>query len=756
MKLKKLSTLALVSVLFVAVFCMCFVGGTAHAASSGSIFKSSTANNSSMASNTEKGGIDIVIKTTSDSGYVTSYNNIDLNKYAIEFYPYKANFKKLYFKFVNTEDSDVGFVVTLESVVEGETTSLVLRVFDTLDFVDADVSAKVTKTISAFDFTQNYFWLEYAAGTLSYKTKPVNDDGTAAYTALAVLAQNGKGEGEADFSWVEETIYGWRPLKESTLEVGVLGQQKVGDDLGKDANGKDIEAKESRINVLSVTNWYGTQQAGDKLTVRPVIKSSLKDYRGYVIDEGIDGLDLAALFNAANFKFETEGDDTPDIDCKNIVLAAAQGQKYTFPFYTVGLEKEQNESESKDDKVYFNSSFSSIAYYTKENGGEWKKGTDTITGTTDAYTLSKDAGTAYAFVFKAKTGRDAAAEKDTFFEFAVTVNSVEDTVAPTVDKAKFLEWAMTEYPEIFGQTQLNAPDSGSYIFPAITRSANARYGIVSDKIGVKDEDETTWYDNDFNQLSVVVGYKKDNATTDYVYGTSTSVSIKEVGEWTFAYMVKDQSGNKTVIYAFTMNVNDVTAPTIRISTPTKELQIDKVLEVPTATRSDNCSGIDTSLNKYTVYYLDYSLGEKGYATDADGNIKFEDLKTLSSTAITNGFKLTKEYQYKDENGNVKPAFIVVYEATDKAGNHTVAKDYGYIKVIDKSETEKEKNPVNETLEIVLIVVVALLIVGVLVLLFVNPAQKKHDARLAAQESIANDNGGDKDTDKTEKTDEQDK
>ncbi len=458
--------------------------------------------------------------------------------------------------------------------------------------------------------------------------------------------------------------------------------------------------------------------------MRPIIKCSLKDYRGEIIDNDYEN--LIELFNAtSNFTFG-EGDDA--INCRAKNMTAAKGAAYTFPFYTVSLERETSESSSTDTEVYYNYSFSNIRLFVKESGAtEWSVSTDTILKTSTSYTLNKEANTQYAIVFDAKI------DNDNKFTFALLINSVKDDVAPQVNKEGFYNWATTKYPEVFEGTILNAPETGNYIFPDITRSINEEYDIFSDKIGDKSQDSSTWADNeDYNNFTVIVGYKKDGATGDYTYGTSTSVSIKSVGEWTFAYTVKDQSGNKTVIYSFTKLVQDITPPTIKVSTPTKEIEVDNVLVVPTATRSDNCSGIDTNKNVYTVYYLDYNLDVNyGYTKDAEGNIEFDRLTKLEQKKIDSGFKLEEKYKYIDSQGKAMPAFIVVYEATDKSGNHTVGTSYGYVKVIEKTTPAPIPSPINEVLEIILIVVGSLLIVSLLVLLFVNPQQKKYDSRIAA-------------------------
>ncbi len=245
MNLKKIVTFSLILVLCATIACFGLNLNTVSAASSGTVFKGSTTNNSSVAINTS-GGVDAVYNTTSDTGFVTSINTIDLNKYAVEFTVKSKHFDTLYFKFTNTEDSETGFVVTFEhieeTINEEVVTSTLIRVYETLDFVDATDSAKVEETISGFDLTKNYFWLEYKhfvnespanqGGLLRYKTKAIDTTGGGeedytSYTQLCAYTIGGA-ENDVNFSWIEDEISNWKPLKEALLEIGVLGQEVTG------------------------------------------------------------------------------------------------------------------------------------------------------------------------------------------------------------------------------------------------------------------------------------------------------------------------------------------------------------------------------------------------------------------------------------------------------------------------------------------------------------------------------------------------
>ena len=239
--------------------------------------------------------------------------------------------------------------------------------------------------------------------------------------------------------------------------------------------------------------------------------------------------------------------------------------------------------------------------------------------------------------------------------------------------------------------------------------------------------------NDFDNLEVVVGYKESNATSDYEWSGDTSITFNSIGSHTIAYKVIDQSGNETVIFAFTVEVQDVTAPTITMTAAnkTKVLEVGDDLEVPTVSRYDNCSGINTELNDYIVYRLNYDKYPDGYKTDDDGKLITTDLEIVEKVKITEGYKMTEDMILLNDAGESKPYFIVVYTATDNSGNVATGGTFGFISVTAKTAADLDKNPVNEALEIILIVVIAILVVAVLVLLFVNPQQKKEDMRVQA-------------------------
>ena len=739
MKTKKLVALFLLFALCLTVIGFGVVGNESVNAATNPVFKVNY--NSSIATNSADGGLNITIKTTSATGSVDSSNRIDLNKFAIEFTTLKSghHFSTLYFKFVNYENENTGFVVTF--VQNGE--SVDVKVYDTLTFIDVDDGTeKALVTIDGVSLTSHYFWLEYETGVLKIKTKSILDEGTAEYSAFKLICvnQNTATEEQADlskanFAWVEESVGNVKPLKEANLQVGVLEQEKTGDDLGTDESGNKINPTASVINVLSLSNVYGTQVAGStNLTVRPVVKCSLKEYRGQIINGTEDIFkhkDVAGemVLNDA-FNYVGDVEDTSDDVYAGLVaeLTAAEGQEYVFPFYTIALQTVDHVDATEEK---YNSGFDDVQFFAmskNDESTEFVKNTEDFSRTSTSKVLSEGEGSTYVFTFTIKTGYDT---EERYLTFAVKVVSIKDEAKPEVNQENFQKWAR-ENTEFFTNRVINAPESGSYTFPTITREDNEKYDIFRDFIredaSLGDEDS-----NDFDNLEVVVGYKESNATSDYEWSGDTSITFNNIGSHTIAYKVIDQSGNETVIFAFTVEVQDVTAPTITMTAAnkTKVLEVGDDLEVPTVSRYDNCSGINTELNDYTVYRLNYDKYPDGYKTDDDGKLITTDLEIVEKVKITEGYEMTEDMILLNDAGESKPYFIVVYTATDNSGNVATGGTFGFISVTAKTAADLDKNPVNEALEIILIVVIAILVVAVLVLLFVNPQQKKEDMRVQA-------------------------
>lgn len=746
MKIRKLVALCILLALCVTVLGF---GLTAtekvNAAVANSVFKINY--NSSIATNSADGGFNITIKTNSATGSVDTSNVVDLNKFAVEFTtPQNGHhFSTLYFKFTNTENENTGFVVTFTQ----NESSTDVKVYDTLNYVDVDDGTeKAFVTIDDIKLTSHYWWLQYEAGVISVRTKSIVDEGTAEYSAFTPICVNLNTATEeyqelakGNFAWIEEVVGSVKPLKEAKLQVGVLGQEKTGDDLGKDENGNDITPYSSVINVLSFTNYYGTHVLGSaNLSVRPIVKSSLKEYRGQIIDG------TEKIFQHQNeagdwelneaFSYTGDAEDVSDDVFAGLVanLTAAEGQEYVLPFYTIALEKYES-IDATEDK--YNSSFDDVQFFVKAKSSEadeFEPNTEDFTKTSTSKVLSEGEGSTYVFVFKVKTGYDT---EERYLTFAVKVVSIKDTAKPVVNQDNFKKWA-TENTEFFTDRVINAPESGAYTFPTITREDNEKYLIFSDTIG---EDENL-DENDFANLEIVVGFKLAHATENYEWSSDTSITFNQTGAHTIAYKVIDQSGNETIIMAFSVDVQDITAPTISITTANKNktMEVGKTLEVPTVSRYDNCSGINSDLNDYTVYYLDYTLNEDGYNTDKDGKLITSELRVVEKVTLTEGLVLTEDMILRSDDGESRPTFIVVYTATDNAGNVATGGTFGFITVTEKTSSALAENPVNEALEIILIVVIAVLVVAILVLLFVNPQQKKNDKRvqalIAKEEAIA--------------------
>lgn len=741
MKTKKLVALFLLFALCLTVIGFGVVGNESVNAATNPVFKVNY--NSSIATNSADGGLNITVNTTSATGSVDSSNRIDLNKFAIEFTTLKSghHFSTLYFKFVNYENENTGFVVTFAQ--NGENVDI--KVYDTLTFIDVDEGTeKALVTIDGVSMTSHYFWLEYEAGVLKVKTKSILDEGTAEYSAFKLLCVNQNTATEeqaelskANFAWVEESVGNVKPLKEANLQVGVLEQEKTGDDLGTDENGNKINPTASVINILSLSNVYGTQVAGSStLAVRPVVKCSLKEYRGQIINGTEDifkhkeSSTGEMVLNDA-FSYTGDAEDTSDDVYAGLVaeLTAAEGQEYVFPFYTIALQTVDH-IDATEDK--YNSGFDDVQFFAmskNDESTEFVKNTEDFSKTSTSKVLSEGEGSVYVFTFTVKTGYDT---EERYLTFAVKVVSIKDETKPEVNQENFQKWAR-ENTEFFTDRVINAPDSGSYTFPTITREDNEKYDIFRDYIQNNSETAEDWDSNDFTNLEVVVGFKESNATTDYEWSSDTSITFNNIGSFTIAYKVIDQSGNESVIFAFTVEVQDITAPTITMTAAnkTKVLEVGDDLEVPTVSRYDNCSGINTNLNDYTVYRLNYDKYPEGYETDSDGKLITDDLVAVEKVKITEGYKMTEDMILLNDDGESKPYFIVVYTATDYSGNVTTGGTFGFISITAKTAADLDKNPVNETLEIILIVVIAILVVAVLVLLFVNPQQKKDDMRVQA-------------------------
>jgi len=739
MKTKKLVALCLLLALCMTVLGFGVIGTQpVNAAVTNSVFKVNY--NSSIATNSVDGGINITIKTNSSTGSVDTSSVVDLNKFAIEFTTLQSghHYSQLYFKFVNSENDKNGFVVTFEQDELG----VIVKVYDNLNFIDVDAGTeKAYETLDGVKLNSHYFWLEYEAGVIKVKTRSIVDEGTGEYSALRVICVNENTMAEeypeastADFAWVEELVGSIRPLKEANLQVGVLEQEKTGDDLGKTEDGTAIAPATSVINVLSLTNYYGTHVIGsDVLTVRPVVKCSLKEYRGVII-EGTENIFKHKdsygewMFNDP-FSYVGDEEDESDDAYAGIVanITAAEGQEYVFPFYTIALEK-VNFTDEEGEK--YNSSFDDVQFFVNSKNNSENKfvpNTEDFSRTSTSKVLSEGEGSTYVFLFTVKVGHDT---EDRFLHFAIRITSIKDVSNPVVNQDNFKKWAM-ENTDFYTNRVIDAPETGSYVFPTITREDNEKYNIFNDFIS--NDDQAIDEENDYANIDVVVGAKPSNSVSDYEWSSDTSINFNQTGSHTIAYKVVDQSGNETILFAFTVEVQDVTAPTISITTAnkTKTIEIGKKLEVPTVSRTDNCSGVNTSLNDYTVYWLDYTLNENGYNTDADNKLITSELKEVSLKSIEEGFELTKEMISLKDDGSARPTFIVVYSATDNAGNVAMSTTYSTITVTEKTSTSLDANPVNETLEIILIVVIAILVVAILVLLFVNPQQRKDDLRMQA-------------------------
>lgn len=412
---QKIVACALLLALCVAV--LGFIGVTQvakAAASTTAVFTTKT--NSKVEISTD-GGLSVTFAETANKGSITSVNKIDLNKYAIKFKVDKCNFSTLYFSFAGEKDNaeGKGFVVTFAP--DGSNT--VVKVYDTLTFVDAEEGTeKVKVTLTSIDMTANYIWLEYVSGVLQVRSIPLSAAGDTDYTAYTVLAVNkntaypDESVTKVDFSWVEDAVGDILPYREAeVLEVGVLGQKPADEESGEE--GASL-SNDSVINILSVSNYYGEQVLGtDEMTVRPIIKCSVKNYRGMIIGnasgEDIFANDLIFKTNGMFNEAFINGDLTVNRVAER---TAAEGTNYYLPFYVIALQDSTaqttdsalEEGETKD-LVNFNNAFDDIKLFVrtadeKEAGKGFTE--KDFTKTSKSYTLSTGIGTEYVFVFYVK------------------------------------------------------------------------------------------------------------------------------------------------------------------------------------------------------------------------------------------------------------------------------------------------------------------------------------------------------------------
>ncbi|MBR2302434.1 MAG: hypothetical protein IKA42_01375 [Clostridia bacterium] len=211
----------------------------------------------------------------------------------------------------------------------------------------------------------------------------------------------------------------------------------------------------------------------------------------------------------------------------------------------------------------------------------------------------------------------------------------------------------------------------------------------------------------YNNVKIQVGYKAPGDNGNYTYVSSYAVKLNETGPWYFVYKATDVAGNEIVSKPMELFVLDETAPTIKVSEKV-EIIVDEKYTIPSATITDNASGVDSNYTKWTLYNAD-SNGNKTGSPIA--NLKFGE----------DGYEdsLLKDGVFKPTEAGKK--YVVVYEACDKAGNVAESQET-VIEVIEGTPTYTA-NPFNDFVKTALIVVACLAGLGLIILIFVRPKER---------------------------------
>lgn len=275
----------------------------------------------------------------------------------------------------------------------------------------------------------------------------------------------------------------------------------------------------------------------------------------------------------------------------------------------------------------------------------------------------------------------------------LNVTAVNDTQKVVLSDADgFKAFIAQEMNDDLQKGHLVATTEGNtYEFPHVYRDD---FNAYFDCIGI----------DSFDNVKIQVGYKAPGDDGNYTYASSYAVKINETGLWYFVYKVTDIAGNETVSEPFSIRVFDETAPTISVKDSVEIVEGEKYT-IPSASITDNASGVDSRYTKWTLYAVDeqgnrtevknVKLGEEGY-----------DESLLKDGVLTPAQAGTK--------------YVVVYEARDNAGN-IAANEEMEIEVVESTPTYTE-NPFNNFVKTALIVVACLAGLGIIILIFVRPKE----------------------------------
>lgn len=676
----KHKNLAIIAILL--VFCATLLGvffgggGTADAAvTTGTSLFTSSVGSTTVTSTPQAQGILITYKTSAEESAVLYRHNLDMNYFGIKIKVNSKHFESFYVELTDTEDS--GNVVVADfSAGETEGTMKVL-LSDALD-TEIQSTNSVETVIGTTDKpigSDDVIELVYAADTENFtgqfKVKVYHNDGTESEYVLAVE----EGDEKVEFVWLhgaaDQVI---APLMEAKMRVGVTGQET------QDNVDDDVTPVNSSLHIQSISNILGEQGLTSNETsveenvVPPLIKFSNLEYRGKVLNV-MEAEELEKLFekDADNFYvYDTIG---------------AKGASYKFPFYAVSV---------------LGKGYDKITWSVKEGEADFTE--PEVISSQTSKSLDADVDSLYKFYFRVimdygdKVDDEYIEENYTKFEFYLNVRVVKDEQDPVINNDGLKAFV---YSKITDMT-INAPATGSYEFPVVNTSLNISEGnLFTDMITEEEE-------NSFDNLTVVIGYKRPNSTSDWTFSSTTKVTFNSVGTWAFVYKVTDQSGNEALSDVFLFDVQDVTPPTIKASD--KNVTVNEILTVPTPTRSDNCVGVDTSKSDYRIWEWN------------------EDTQTKGAEII----KTVKEQKFTPKT--VGDKYIVEYEAEDKVGNRSEVVS-AILTVVEATAVTPEPNPANDVLIIILIVVGTLVIVTLAIYLFMG---KKEDKRPDAREALISD------------------
>ena len=309
-----------------------------------------------------------------------------------------------------------------------------------------------------------------------------------------------------------------------------------------------------------------------------------------------------------------------------------------------------------------------------------------------------NAGSVYTFRIYAK-------ESDAEPLVTLNVTAVDDDRKVSVDNAKFIEFINASDEIGTGSALVEhivAPsENNTFEFPHIYRDDYENI-FAADPTGL----------DTFDNVTIQVGYRAPGDTGEFTYVNSYAVRINAEGLWTFRYKVTDAAGNETESQVFYLRVFDETAPTIKTET-TVEITVNEGYTIPSATITDNASGVDTAYSVWTLYEMnaDGSKGNK-IANIRDGEEGYEN--SILKDGVLTPTALTPD----DRDGS----YILVYEARDYAGN--VADNVEVTIKVVAGTPDYADNPWNDFFRTALIVVACLAGTGIIILIFVKPRERE--------------------------------